>query len=113
MTIQESYTAAVQTLRDLGDALRPAVAAQFEAPPRARAVKESVSESKGIPNPTLDTVLDPRRMALSEEIASAAQALRQATALLGPHRPRLLSAVARWEGHDEGDAHEPPRRAAL
>lgn len=101
-TIQESYTDIVQTLRDLGAALRPAVAAQFEAPPRARAVKESVTESKGIPNLTLDTVLDARRMALSEEIASTARTLRQASAMLGPHVLTLHTALARWEGH-EGD----------
>lgn len=102
-TIQESYTDLVLALRELGAALIPATAAQFEAPPRARATKESVSESKGIPNPTLDTVLDPRRLALSHEIKRTAEDLRQATALLTPRTRALLHAVARWEGHDEGD----------
>ena len=107
--IQESYTDLVQTLRDLGSALIPATAAQFEAPPRARVAKEAVSESKGIPNPTFDTTSDPRRWALSEEIASTTQALRQATALLGPHCTALRRAVARWEGLEGDETHEPSR----
>lgn len=101
-TIQESYTDLVEAMRDLGAALIPATAAQFEAPPRSRVAKEAVSESKGIPNPTFDTASDPRRWALSEEITSTASSLRQATALIGPHSTALRRAVARWEGH-EGD----------
>lgn len=101
-TIQQSYTDLVEVMRGLGAALIPATAAQFEAPPRARKIKEAVSESKGIPNPTLDVVLDPRRSAVSDEIASTAAALRQATATLAPHIKNLRRAVARWEGH-EGD----------
>lgn len=101
-TIQESYTDVVQKLRDLGDALIPATAAQFEAPPRASVAKEPVSESKGIPNPTFDITSDPRRWELSREIDLTAQALRQASATLGPHIYALRRAVARWEGY-EGD----------
>lgn len=101
--IQESYTALVEAMRDLGAALIPATAAQYQASPRARTVKESVTESKGIPNPTLDTVLDSRRLALSDEIASTARALRQATALLDPYRDSLRRVVARWEGQEGSD----------
>lgn len=98
--IQESYTDLVATMKDLGAALIPATAAQYEAPPRTHVSKESVSESKGIKNPTLDIVMDPRRMGLSDEIAATAAALRQARALLDPHRELLRQAVARWEGQE-------------
>lgn len=102
--IQESYADHVTIMRDLGAALIPATAAQFQPPPRARVIKESVSESKGISNPTVDTVLDERRMALSDEITSTARALRQASALLDPYRERLRRAVARWEGQEGSEA---------
>lgn len=99
-TARESFAQLVDTMRDLGAALGPATAVQYEAPPRSRASKDSVSESRGIRNPTLDTVLDPRRLAVSEEIAATALALRQARALLDPHRETLRLAVARWEGQE-------------
>lgn len=102
-TIQQSYTDLVEVMRGIGAALIPANAARYEAPPRARKTKEAVSESKGIPNPTLDVVLDARRSALSDEITSTARTLRHATALLKPHINELRRAVARWEGQ-EGDA---------
>ena len=99
-TVHESYNDLCQTLRDLGAALIPAVAAQYEAPPQSGASKEK--NDKGIKNPTLEIVLDPRRDAVSTEIGSTASAIRQATALLAPHVPALRSAVARWEGSTEG-----------
>lgn len=48
----------------------------------------------------MDTVLDPRRLALSDEIGATAKALRQARALLYPHIDALRLAVARWEGQE-------------
>lgn len=99
-TVQQSFTDLVLTLRQLGAALIPATAAQYQPPPRGRKAKESVSESKGISNPTLDTVLDPRRMALSDEVARADLALRSADAKLRPLISALHDAVARWEGQE-------------
>jgi hypothetical protein len=100
--VKESYQDLVETMRALGSALIPATAAQYDAPPRMRPSKDSVSESKGVRNPTLEIVLDPRRLGLSEEIDATATALRQARALLNPHVHALQTAVARWEG-SEGD----------
>lgn len=99
-TIEERYLELVETMRDLGAALIPAVAVRYEAPPRTRAIKDSVSESKGVSNPTLDTVLDPRRVAVSDAVAETASALRRAAALLDPHRSNLRSVVAGWEGQE-------------
>jgi hypothetical protein len=100
VSVQESYSDLVASMRDLGKALIPATAAQYDAPPRARSTKEAVSESKGIRNPTLETVLDARRLALSDEIGATATALRQARALLDPHRAALRQAVAVWEDQE-------------
>lgn len=102
-SVQESYMKLVATMRELGAALIPATAAQYEAPPRARSASESVSGSKAIPNPTLDTVLDPRRSRLSDEIGKTSAALRQAERLLFPRTHELRRAVARWEGQENSD----------
>lgn len=96
--VQEPYLALVEAMRDLGAALIPATAAQFEAPPRSRKTKEAVSESKGVRNPTLDTVLDARRMALSDAVKATEVALRLARSTITPHTEALRLAVARWEG---------------
>lgn len=98
--VKEAYRDLVDTLRDLGAALIPARAAQFEAPPRGSRGKESVSESRGVRNPTLDIVMDPRRSALSDRISDADTALRLARQTLAPHATALQQAVARWEGQE-------------
>ncbi len=98
--VQESYTDLVTTARELGTALRSATAVQYEAPPQSGATKEK--NDKGVKNPTLEIVLDPRRDAVSTEIGLTAAALRQAVAILSPHIPALHAAVARWEGSSEG-----------
>lgn len=97
---QQAYTDLVAEMQLLGNALIAATSVQFESPPHARKIKESVSESKGIRNPTLDTVLDPRRMQVSDEIARAAAALRSARSVLSAHTESLHGAVARWEGQE-------------
>lgn len=101
-TVKESYADLVQTMRELGTALIPARAAQYEAPPQSGATREK--NDRGVKNPTLEIVLDPRRLALSEEIDATAAALRQARSVLAPHVPALRLAVSRWEGHPEGIA---------
>ncbi len=100
MDVKENYQALVEIMRELGSALIPATAAQYEAPPRSRSSKESVAESKGISNPTVDIVMDARRLALSGEIGSTATDLAKARALLAPHVNALRLAVARWEGQE-------------
>src|SRR4051794_1665078 len=95
---RESFQDLVKTLRDLGAAIGPANAARFEASPRS-AAGGSTTE-RGISNPTLDTVLDPARLEVSEELAATATALRQARALIDPRLRALRRAVARWEGED-------------
>ena len=99
-TVQENYTDLITLLRELGPALSAATAVQYEAPPQSGSVK--AKNDKGVKNPTLEIVLDPRRMAVSQSITDAAAALRQATATLAPHVPTLRSSVARWEGSTEG-----------
>ncbi len=98
--IQESYGELVQILRELGRELIPATAAQYEAPPASGASKEK--NDKGVQNPTLEIVLDPRREAVSDAIRAADTALRIARDQLAPHVPALRSSVARWEGSPEG-----------
>ena len=93
--VRESYGDLVKTMKDLGAALIPATAVQYEAPPNGAAQTLSVG---GVRNPTLDIVSDPRRSALSDEVAATATALRQARAILGPRVTALQQATARWEG---------------
>lgn len=95
--IKESYSDVVETLREMGAALIPATAAQYEAPPSGPA---SSPNDKGVKNPTLDIVTDPRRSSLSDAVHAADVALRQARSILAPHAPALRQAVARWEGQE-------------
>jgi hypothetical protein len=95
--IKQEYGDLVDVLRDLGRAIIPARAAQYEAPPQSAAAKEK--NDRGVRNPTLEIVLDERRSAVSTEITATAAALRQARVLLTPHPDALRAAVARWEGH--------------
>lgn len=99
-TVQEAYTRTVLALRDVGDALRPAVAVQYEAPPGFVAPPAP----NGIPNPTLDIVADPRRLALSEEIKKTTDDLRRFAPLIAHHAERLRRATARWEGREESSS---------
>lgn len=96
-TVKESYGDLVDVMRALGAALIPATAAQYQAPPNGGAAP---ADSKGVRNPTLDIVTDPRRSALSDEVSATATALRQARAILTPHIPALQQAIARWEGQE-------------
>jgi hypothetical protein len=93
-TIHEAYTDLISTLKDLEGVLRPAVAAQYDAPPGGT----GDTAPNGISNPTLDTVIDPRREGLSDEIRRTAEMLSRATRLLTPQVPALGAALARWEG---------------
>lgn len=101
-TINDAYGDLVVTMRELGRELIPATAAQYQAPPQSTASKQS--NDRGVKNPTLEIVLDPRRQAVSSAIDATAAAIRQARALLTPHVPALRAAVARWEGVPEGPA---------
>lgn len=97
--IHDSYAELVTTMRTLGAALIPAVAAQYEAPPQGGSVRQK--NDKGVTNPTLEIVLDARRSAVSQAISDTASALRMANALLESHIPELVHAVDRWEGAPE------------
>lgn len=97
-TVGNHYLELVDTVQALSRALRPALAARYESPPQSRGSSDSVSETRGIPNPTLDIVMDPRRLSLSDEIRKTSTAIRQANALLEAHTKDLNSALDRWEG---------------
>lgn len=97
-TIQESYSSLICTLRDLEKALGPAVAAMYSPPPGGTGDRAP----NGIPNPTLDTVIDPRRLALSEAVSATSATLSKCAAELHIRRQDLLTALTRWEGTEGG-----------
>lgn len=92
--IRSAYAELIAALKDLEGVLRPAVAAQFDAPPGGT----SDAAPNGISNPTLDTVIDARRSGLSDEIGRTSRALAAATRLIRLQVPALGTALARWEG---------------
>jgi len=105
--VRDSYTALVSEVRELilqtqrlGAALIPATAAQYEAPPGTVAAKGKTGEMTGISNPTLDTVLDGRRMGLSEEVTRTSQTLSRVASDLSARTAALRAATDRWEGLD-------------
>lgn len=93
-TVREAYTDLIDTLKALEKVLGPAVAAQYSSPPGGT----GELAPNGIPNPTLDTVIDPRRDALSDAVRSTAATLSNAARILKPHVPSLEKALQRWEG---------------
>lgn len=96
--IRTSYGEVVTHLRELGGLLPAALDAQFQSPPGSNA-----APSSGPKNPTLETVMDDRRLALSSEISAIDRTLRQVAAQLEPHYTRLSRALARWEGYEGED----------
>lgn len=106
--IQKQYTAAVEALRALGAALIPATAAQYLPPPGTVSSRGTTGEMTGISNPTLDTVLDGRRMGLSDEVAKTAQKLSKVAADLSARTAALRTATDRWEGVEDALADSTP-----
>lgn len=85
------------TLRRLQAVLPAAIAVRYEAPAGA-------APSAGhVPNPTLDTVLDPRRWVLSEHVSKTALALRVADVQLTTALNALDKALSEWEGQKADD----------
>ena len=97
--IESAYTAHVEALKALGSALSAATAVQYIAPPRMA----PQPSNNGIPNPTLDIVLDKRRSEVSDAVVRATRSLRRSTAEAIATTGTLSSALARWEGLHPGD----------
>lgn len=97
--IRESYAAHVHAVRDLGAVLSYAVEARFQPPPLGAAKGGGL-----VANPTLDIVLDPRRLDLSDEVRRTDAELRRATASINEKTTSLKAAVERWEG-SRGETH--------
>ncbi|WP_442913225.1 DUF7169 domain-containing protein [Kribbella sp. CA-293567] len=95
-TLRNSYSELISSLRDLEKVLGPATAAQYSPPPGGT----GELAPNGIPNPTLDTVIDPRRMALSDAVKACAATLRESSRLLNQETEALSAALTRWEGHE-------------
>lgn len=90
---QEAYNAHCDALRALGKALEAAAAIRWEPSPAT-----PPSRGGAVPNPTLDTVLDPRRLGVSEEITRTTVSLWPMTEKVVSMTEALDAAVARWEG---------------
>lgn len=98
-TIRDRYDRFISAIRDLEKVLGPAVAAQYEAPPGG----SGELAPNGIPNPTLDTVIDPRRLTLSEAIGKTSELLGLTTEQLAAQTAQLSGALSRWEGSTGGN----------
>jgi len=79
-------------LRAVGSALEAAVSVRYEPSPGM------VRSGDGPANPTLDTVLDPRRAAVSAEVTRATVQLWAMTRDAVTLERLLTSAVLAWEG---------------
>jgi len=94
-------------LRDLGDALTTASSVRWEAS------RGAVRSSDGVPNPTLDIVLDPLRAEVSASITRTALALWPLTEEVKAQTTALRAAVRAWSGEppastdDEKDSTAP------
>lgn len=97
-----AFTASVASLRALGDALLAAAQVQWAASPHPMASgdPDPVTTTVIIANPTLDAVLDARRLAIRAAVHDAAMALQILPAGLAGHTAALRRTVAAWEGQD-------------
>lgn len=93
-TAVQSYNALVTELRGLQQLLNAGHAAQFSPPPGGT----SDPAPNGIPNPTLDTVIDPRRMRLSQTMRETGAVLADLAAQVNHVSSVLSAALAGWEG---------------
>lgn len=92
--IAHDYNRMIATLRELERTLNAARAVQFLPPPGGT----SDLAPNGIPNPTLDTVIDPRRAALSQAIREAGAEMRDISKRVTDNTNHLRKALERWEG---------------
>lgn len=92
ITPENAFNDLCCTLRRVAATLPSALAVRYEAP------AGSPTSSGHVPNPTLDTVLDPRRWALSESVSKIALQLRVADVQLTTALAELDTALSAWEG---------------
>lgn len=94
MPAQEAFNEHAEALRRLGAALTTASSIRYEAAPGS-----SPSHSRGgIPNPTLDIVMEPRRSEVGAAITRATLALWPMTAAVNDSTEALYAAIAAWQG---------------
>lgn len=99
--IRTDYIAACDALKGLAQLVVAAEAARYDMPPGMVVTRgETGSNVADVLNPTLDTVLDPRRMGLSDEVRDLSAYLRQTTHTILARKERLDRALARWEGEE-------------
>lgn len=97
--LRTDYLALCAAVKDMARLVVAAEDARYQAPPGMAVTRgETGSNVADVLNPTLDTVIDPRRMALSDEVRTTGQMLRQATEAITLKTRALDSALARWEG---------------
>ena len=96
-----AYSATVSGLRDLGDALLAVAEVQWAASPHPMVSgdPDPVTTTVVIANPTLDAVLDPRRLAIRAAVHDATMSLQITAAGLAGHAAALRQALAAWEGY--------------
>ncbi|WP_166139587.1 DUF7169 domain-containing protein [Nocardioides ochotonae] len=93
--------AAVRTETDALAALLPdAAARQWSASPVPRPREDTTERATGGPasDPTADTVLDPRRLAVRDTVARSRQVLRETVDRVHAVRVAMTLAVDRYDG---------------
>lgn len=95
-TTQETFLDLTTALQNLANILGPALSARYEAPPK----------SGGGTNPTMDITLNPRRLALSDEIRSAEVSMRRMSEWARRHHAEITYALETWQGVEREDRNE-------
>lgn len=101
---QDAFNEHAAALRALGEALSRASSIRYLAAPGTG----SSHHPGGIPNPTLDIVLEPRRAEVGAAITRATIALWPMTGTVLEHVAALDEATAAWSG----DTHTGKKRSA-
>jgi hypothetical protein len=82
----------------LREVLGPALEAQWQPSVRENTENTEVKSRAEIPNPTLDTVMDGRRMALRAQVLRSERIMRQTAINVRGVRRGLERALDHWEG---------------
>ena len=99
----DPYSVAARAMIDLAASLVAAREVRYLPPVRTVVEREDVSGTREITNPTLDTVLDGRRWAVSTRVTETEQFLRQLTYHATRHRAHLEAALAAWNNEEQED----------
>lgn len=98
MSAHDSFLRLATEMQQLAALLSAASSARYEAPPGRSC---GGKDYRGISNPTLDIMVNPLRLDLSEAVTETERVLNRATVALSARARSLETALNAWQGGSE------------